>query len=86
MNLKGNVMSDVTSLDDSYLMAARRRKLICLTEAFNSQSHDFAYGSQAFNAKAAKFYRHRSYLLCRNGAQGRNRTTDTRIFNPLLYP
>ena len=21
-----------------------------------------------------------------NGAQGRNRTTDTRIFNPLLYP
>ncbi len=21
----------------------------------------------------------------RNGAQGRNRTTDTRIFNPLLY-
>ena len=22
---------------------------------------------------------------CRYGAQGRNRTTDTRIFNPLLY-
>ncbi len=21
-----------------------------------------------------------------SGAQGRNRTTDTRIFNPLLYP
>lgn len=21
-----------------------------------------------------------------NGARGRNRTTDTRIFNPLLYP
>ena len=24
-------------------------------------------------------------LLIYNGAQGRNRTTDTRIFNPLLY-
>ncbi len=23
---------------------------------------------------------------CLNGARGRNRTTDTRIFNPLLYP
>ena len=25
-------------------------------------------------------------LLAANGARGRNRTTDTRIFNPLLYP
>ena len=25
-------------------------------------------------------------ILGLNGAQGRNRTTDTRIFNPLLYP
>ena len=24
-------------------------------------------------------------FLRRDGAQGRNRTTDTRIFNPLLY-
>ena len=24
-------------------------------------------------------------LIWRDGAQGRNRTTDTRIFNPLLY-
>jgi hypothetical protein len=25
------------------------------------------------------------FLLLKNGAQGRNRTADTRIFNPLLY-
>ena|GEM_PF-3899120 len=25
-------------------------------------------------------------ILAKNGARGRNRTTDTRIFNPLLYP
>jgi hypothetical protein len=25
------------------------------------------------------------FLLKESGAQGRNRTTDTRIFNPLLY-
>ena len=25
-------------------------------------------------------------VMIKNGAQGRNRTTDTRIFNPLLYP
>ena len=30
----------------------------------------------------------RKYHLIKelNGARGRNRTTDTRIFNPLLYP
>ncbi len=27
-----------------------------------------------------------SYLKSKSGARGRNRTTDTRIFNPLLYP
>ena len=27
-----------------------------------------------------------NYIRELNGAQGRNRTTDTRIFNPLLYP
>jgi hypothetical protein len=26
------------------------------------------------------------YFKGLSGAQGRNRTTDTRIFNPLLYP
>ncbi len=26
------------------------------------------------------------YISFLNGARGRNRTTDTRIFNPLLYP
>ena len=26
------------------------------------------------------------YYFKKNGARGRNRTTDTRIFNPLLYP
>jgi hypothetical protein len=26
------------------------------------------------------------FFIYLNGAQGRNRTTDTRIFNPLLYP
>ena len=27
-----------------------------------------------------------NHIRVLNGAQGRNRTTDTRIFNPLLYP
>ncbi len=27
-----------------------------------------------------------NYIRELNGARGRNRTTDTRIFNPLLYP
>ncbi len=27
-----------------------------------------------------------NYISLLNGARGRNRTTDTRIFNPLLYP
>ena len=26
------------------------------------------------------------FIMVLNGARGRNRTTDTRIFNPLLYP
>lgn len=26
------------------------------------------------------------YISLLSGARGRNRTTDTRIFNPLLYP
>ena len=30
--------------------------------------------------------RNRNYISLLNGARGRNRTTDTRIFNPLLYP
>ncbi len=28
----------------------------------------------------------RLFFIKLNGARGRNRTTDTRIFNPLLYP
>jgi hypothetical protein len=35
------------------------------------------------NAEALCF---KGKILGLNGAQGRNRTTDTRIFNPLLYP
>ncbi len=30
--------------------------------------------------------RNRNYISLLSGARGRNRTTDTRIFNPLLYP
>ncbi len=30
--------------------------------------------------------RKNNYISLLNGARGRNRTTDTRIFNPLLYP
>ena len=30
--------------------------------------------------------RKNNQIILLNGARGRNRTTDTRIFNPLLYP
>ena len=30
--------------------------------------------------------RKHNHISLLNGARGRNRTTDTRIFNPLLYP
>ena len=30
--------------------------------------------------------RNYNHIRALNGARGRNRTTDTRIFNPLLYP
>ena len=30
--------------------------------------------------------RNLNHISLLNGARGRNRTTDTRIFNPLLYP
>ncbi len=39
-------------------------------------------GKHAISRAAHKAF----ILLDLNGAQGRNRTTDTRIFNPLLYP
>ena len=38
-----------------------------------------------FFAAAAFCYRNRLDVEEYYGAQGRNRTTDTRIFNPLLY-
>ncbi len=39
-----------------------------------------AYWGNAENSRA-----NRERLVIRNGGQGRNRTTDTRIFSPLLY-
>ncbi len=40
------------------------------------------------NALRGVFFSSREPIIFRelNGARGRNRTTDTRIFNPLLYP
>ncbi len=36
-------------------------------------------------AQFRQFSRRSLYELCDNGAQGRSRTTDTAIFNRLLY-
>ncbi len=62
---------------------------------------DFGVGcaaGRAVNSSAAKLWRSKAgnrsadflqtFQITKgiNGAQGRNRTTDTRIFNPLLYP
>ncbi len=41
-------------------------------------------GTSRFTDKSVKELIYRDYLG-KNGAQGRNRTTDTRIFSPLLY-
>ncbi len=46
----------------------------------------FAEKRQIRPKRGSAMSRKRKYIRELNGAQGRNRTTDTRIFNPLLYP
>ncbi len=43
-------------------------------------------GSRSVHKLAPSRYEALIYILISFGARGRNRTTDTRIFNPLLYP
>jgi hypothetical protein len=62
------------------LMQPTVRALVAATHDFERETYRLDY-----SVNALRWQVYQIGFKRKNGAQGRNRTTDTRIFNPLLY-